>query len=123
MNDRFQLCVRRDFVHVMLDHGFEISLVSMRAMWDAVIPECDRHQLRKVLIEGEQASRAMSKLEAYEHGWLVAHCPLRGLRAAFCLLNYTPDQLSYLFTQVANGSFNTVGFFSDLELAIRWLNR
>ena len=123
MNGQFQLCIRGDFVHVQLDPGFEISLDSMRAMWSAIFPVCEKRQVPKVLIEGDRPTRAMTKFDAYEHGWLVAHSPLRGLRAAFCLQNYAPDQLSYLFTQVANGSFNTVGFFSDLELAMRWLNR
>ena len=60
-------------------------------------------------------------MDAFEHGKIVADFELRGLRAAFCLYDYEPDERSYLFTVVANASFNAVRFFSCLDEALHWL--
>lgn len=65
----------------------------------------------------------MTRHDAIKHGWIVANSSVRGLRVAFCLDEYLPDGLSYLFAQVASIRFNAVRFFSNLENAMRWLQR
>jgi len=120
-NNSFELAVRQDFVHVQLEPAFEISLNSMRRMWGAVLPVCEQHALRRVLVEGDRPTRSMRKIEAYEHGRLIAQLDLRGLRVAFCLHEYEADELSYVFTTVVSGSFNAARFFLRVEDAMAWL--
>ena len=120
-NAAFEITARSEFVHVELVPGFEISLDSMRGMWRDVPPICEQRNALRVLVEGNRPTRSMRKIEAFEHGRIVADLYLRGFRVAFCLYEYQPDQLSHLFTTVASGGFNSARFFSNLDESMRWL--
>lgn len=121
-NTDYTIVIRGELVHVQLAPAFVISLDSMRAMWQDVVLVCEASGIRRVLVEGDRPTRAMRKMDAYEHGWMVARLGVRGLRVAFCLHEYKPDHISFLFTVVASGGFSAARFFDDLEKAFRWLD-
>lgn len=108
-------------MHITLEPGFQISLVTMKRLWCGVIPTCEKHNARCVLIEGEGPTRAMRTTDAWEHGNLLADLMRRPLRIALCLYAYQPDELSHLFASIASGRLGAVKFFSDLEKSLKWL--
>lgn len=121
MTQNYTIRAREDFAHVELAPGFQISLETMQRLWSEVIPFCEQHDTHRVLIEGDRPTRAMRTIDAYDHGKFIAGLNGYALRIAFCLYDYEPDELSQVFTVIANSRINAVKFFSDLEQTFKWL--
>ncbi|MGD9603202.1 MAG: hypothetical protein AB7O21_16455 [Gammaproteobacteria bacterium] len=119
----FDITERQDHLHVELEPGFEMSLDAMSLLWCRVSTACERTGLTRILVEGEQPTREMRRLQVLAHGRMVAAMQPEGLRIAFCLVGYEPDFLTYFFTLVANGTTHLTRFFTDREVALAWLKR
>ena len=121
MKDHYTLYVRRYFLHIELAPEFEISLKTMQRLWAAVVPVCEQHNTRRVLIEADYPTRETQALDVYDHGKLIATLKSHVLRVGFCLYDYQPDDLSELINMISKLRTLTVRFFSDLDETLKWL--
>ncbi len=62
----------------------------------------------------------MNTMDAFQSATNLAESHL-GLSLAFCFYDYTPDEISRFFVNVAENRGARVKFFSNKSDALRWL--
>jgi len=120
-DSRFELRPSGDLIQVSLPPDFHITLSSMMALWKAVLELGHRTGIHRVLVEGRGFTREMRPIDAYRHGNYLAQLEAPGLRIAFCLYEFEPDVVSWMFTRTANAGASTVEYFRNLDDALRWV--
>ncbi len=110
-----------EFVHVAWSDRFAMSLLTLMPMWRDVLRFCRKRRLHRVLIEGRAPIRDMRPIDAFRHGCYLSTLEAPGLRIAFCLYEFEPDVVTWLFARTANEGPCSVEFFRELEPSLRWL--
>jgi hypothetical protein len=116
----FTLEPREGYLYMHLAPGFEATPESMARMWTAISESCRRHNLRRVLADGENVQRKLTPMESYDHAALAARL-MPGLTVACCFRGYQTDEQTEFFKTAAVNRGVRVEFFADLETALRWL--
>lgn len=116
----FTLEPREGYLYVHMSPGFEFTPDSMTRFWTSVSESCRRHNLRKVLADGENVQRKLTPMESYDHASLAARL-LPGLTVSCCFRGYKTDEQTEFFKTAAMNRGVRVEFFQDLDKALRWL--
>ncbi|HMM77783.1 MAG TPA: hypothetical protein PJ986_18920 [Gammaproteobacteria bacterium] len=110
-----------ELVHVAWPDRFAMSLQTLLPMWQEVLRYCRGRRLRRILVEGHAPTRDMRPIDAFQHGSYLAGIEVPGLRVAFCLYDFEPDVVTWLFARTANDGACTVEFFRELPASLRWV--
>ena len=116
----FTLEPREGYLYVHLTPGFEMTSASMARTWTAISDACKRHNLRRVLAEGENVKRKLSPMESFDHAGLASRL-MPGLTVACCFRGFVPDEQTGFFRTAAMNRGVRTEFFEDLDAALRWL--
>ncbi|MFZ1700649.1 MAG: hypothetical protein WBO10_00800 [Pyrinomonadaceae bacterium] len=117
--ENFDVEFRTDHVHVELAPEYEITAENQDEFWRRIKLFCDEHGSRRVLVEGYAPKGERKTAEIIDHGMRTATVP--NLWLAFSLVDFTPSDRSELFEAIAATCGVRVRFFSDREIALRWL--
>lgn len=117
----YALSQMHDLAHVAWPDRYTMSLQTLLPMWQDVLGFCDGRRLRRVLVEGHAPTRDMRPIDAFQHGAHLARIEAPGLRVAFCLYDFEPDVVTWLFARTANEGSCTVEFFRELPASLRWV--
>jgi hypothetical protein len=120
MSTDFKLTPHAEYIHVELAPDYEIKPDGTTQLTLALSDVCARQGQRRVLIEGRIARRQMGTMDSFGFGSLVGSM-LTGISLACCLYDYTPDQQTQFFKDVAQNRGVRVEFFRDRAAALRWL--
>ena len=120
-NSQYSVRQHHELVHVEWADGYRVTLQTMLQMWAEVIAFCRVRRLNRVLIEGHSPLRDMKPIDAFRHGNLLSALEPPGLRVAFCLYDFEPDVVTWLFSRTANDGATAVELFSDLPASLRWI--
>jgi hypothetical protein len=116
----FTLEPRETYLYLHLTPGFEATPESMARVWTAISEACRRHNLRRVLADGENVQRKLTPMESYDHASLAARL-MPGLTVACCFRGYKTDEQTEFFRNAAMNRGVQIEFFQDLDKALRWL--
>jgi hypothetical protein len=116
----FTLEPREGYLYMHLAPGFEATPESMARVWTAISEACRRHNLRRVLADGENVQRKLTPMESYDHASLAARL-MPGLTVACCFRGYKTDEQTEFFKTAAMNRGVQIEFFQDLDKALRWL--
>lgn len=116
----FTLEPRGRYLYVHLAPGFEMRPESMARFWTAISNTCREHNLRHVLVEGDNVQRRLTPMESFDHAGLAARL-LPGLSVACCFRGFVPDEQTEFFRTAAMNRGVRVEFVADLNAALRWL--
>jgi hypothetical protein len=114
------LKLHKDYLHVKLPQDYEVTPEAVQRQWEEIFDVCRKNNYRHVLIEGKISKRSLKTIDAYELAANLAHSGLI-LQLAFCFYDYTPDDISQFFVNVAQNRGAKVKFFSNKSDALRWL--
>ncbi|HON58244.1 MAG TPA: hypothetical protein PLT45_01785 [Smithella sp.] len=120
MSSDFSLQFNGQYIHVIHAPDYEISPESNERLFTALAKACKEFQCLKVLAEGPKQTRRMTSLDAYQSGDTVAS-KMPGLKMAVCIYEYTPDETTRFFKNVAYNRGATIEFFNDKKKALKWL--
>jgi hypothetical protein len=120
MSTDFKLTPHAEYIHVELAPDYEIKPDGTTQLTLALSDVCARQGQRRVLIEGRIARRQMGTMDSFGLGSLVGSM-LTGISLACCLYDYTPDQQTQFFKDVAQNRGVRVEFFRDRAAALHWL--
>ena len=115
----FSVQFRDDHVHIELSKGFKGDPEHREALWSVVRDACERHNSRRVLVEGYHSSGERNTADVIDAGQRTATVP--NLWLAFCLSDFQPNEQSELYERIAASRGVRVKFFSDTESALKWL--
>ena len=116
----FTLEPRDGYLYVHLRPGFEITLASMTALWNAMSDAGRERGLRHVLVEGDNVTRRLSTMESFDNAGIAGRL-MPGLIVAAVFRGYVPDQQTQFFQVAALNRGIRSEFFQDLNEALRWL--
>ena len=120
MSSGFRLEPREGYLYVNLDSGFEMTADSTSRVWIAICEACRERGLRRALAEGDNVTRRLTPMEAFDIAGLAARL-LPGLSIACVFRGYVPDAQSQFFRTAAMNGGVRMEFFQDLNSALRWL--
>ncbi len=89
--------------------------------WSEVRSACDRHDTRRVFVEGQVPSGERDTAQTIDAGQRTAAVP--NLWLVFRLEGFIPTDRSELFIVIASTSGVRVKFFSESERALNWLRK
>ncbi len=110
---------RGDHVHIELRKDLEVSSEQRNLRWNAIRRLCEKHNTRRVLVQGDLPEGIFQPSDVVDAGLKTAAVPKLWL--AFCLNDFRPDEQSELFETVAASRGIRVKFFSDPDSALKWL--
>ena len=99
---------------------YEISPESNDKLWKALDKACREYKCLKVFAEGASQKRRVTSLDAYKSGTQAAES-IPGLKLAICIYEYTPDETTEFFKNVAYNRGVRIEFFNDKQKALDWL--
>jgi hypothetical protein len=120
MSSGFTLEPRDGYLYVQLTPGFEMTPESLSRVWVALCEDCRERGLRRALAEGDNVTRRLTPMEAFDIASLAARL-LPGLSIACVFRGYTPDEQSEFFRTAAMNRGVRMEFFEDLNAALHWL--
>jgi len=116
----YTLKVRKNYLHVQLPNDYEITPEEIQRQWTEIFDVCKKNNCRRILFEGKTPKRSIKTMDAFQAAVSLADSGL-GLSISFCFYNYTPDDISRFFVNVAENRGVRVNFFSNKSDALRWL--
>jgi len=120
MSTKYTLKLRENYLHMKLPKGYEVTPEGVQREWKKIFDICKKNNCRLVLCEGKISKRSLKTIDAFQSAVSLADLNL-GLSLAFCFYDYTPDDLSHFFINVALNRGARVKFFSNKSDALRWL--
>jgi hypothetical protein len=120
MSSGYTLEPRDGYLYVQLTPGFEMTPESMNIVWVALCEACRERGLRRALVEGDNVTRRLTPMEAFDIASLAARL-LPGLSVACIFRGYIPDEQSEFFRTAAMNRGVRMEFFEDLNAALQWL--
>ncbi len=120
MNTDFSLKFNGSYIHIIHSPDYEISPESNEKLWHELSKACKKHKCLKVLAEGPTQRRNMTSMDAFQSGSQVSES-IPGLKMAVCIYEYTPDEQTRFFTNVAYNRGVRIEFFNDKQKALDWL--
>lgn len=120
MSTNFSLEFNGKYIHIIHAPDYEISPESNEKIWRELSQACKKYKCLKVFAEGAAQTRRVSSLDAYQSGLQAAES-IPGLAMAICIYDYTPDETTEFFKNVAFNRGATIEFFNDKQKALTWL--
>ncbi len=120
MSSDFSLEFKGKYIHIIHPPDYEISQESNKRLWMALAEACREYKCLKVLAEGSTQKRKVTSMDAYESGAQAAES-IPGLKLAICIYEYTPDETTEFFKNVAYNRGVRIEFFKDKKKALDWL--
>ena len=120
MSSDFSLEFKGKYIHIIHAPDYEISQESNKRLWMALAEACREYKCLKVLAEGSTQKRKVTSMDAYESGAQAAES-IPGLKLAICIYEYTPDETTEFFKNVAYNRGVRIEFFKDKKKALAWL--
>lgn len=120
MSADFSLEFNGKYIHIIHAPDYEISPESNDKMYKELSQACKKYKCRKVLAESSSQKRRISSMDAYQSG-VQASESIPGLTLAICIYDYTPDETTQFFKNVAYNRGAQIEFFSDKQKALDWL--
>ena len=117
----FNVQFRGDHVHVALGKDFKVQPEQMNEFWDEIGKLCDRHNTRRIFVEGFVPEGELDTTDVIDAGQRTATVPHSWL--AYHLKDFVPSAQSELYEVIAASRGVRVKFFSDTEHALMWLRR
>ena len=120
MSSGFTLEPRDGYLYVQLTPGFEMTPDTLTRIWVAICEACRERGLRRALAEGDNVTRRLTPMEAFDIADLASRL-LPGLSVACVFRGYVPDSQSEFFRTATMNRGVRMEFFQDLNSALRWL--
>jgi hypothetical protein len=120
MSSGFTLEPRDGYLYMHLTSGFEMTPESLTGVWVALCEACREGGLRRALAEGDNVTRRLTPMEAFDIASFAARL-LPGLSIACVFRGYAPDEQSEFFRTAAMNRGVRMEFFEDLNAALQWL--
>lgn len=120
MSTDFSLEFNGKYIHVIHAPDYEISPESNEKLWKELSSACQKHKCRKVFAEGQTQKRRVTSLDAFQSGSQASES-IPGLTLAICIYDYTPDETTEFFKNVAYNRGVRIDFFKDKKKALEWL--
>ena len=120
MSSDFSLEFNGKYIHIIHAPDYEISPESNEKLWKELAEACRKHKCRKVLAEGPTQKRKINSMDAFESGTKASES-IPGLMLAICINEYTPDETTKFFINVAYNRGVRIEFFNDKQKALAWL--
>ncbi len=121
MEKSYRIEVLDGYVRVTNTGAFQITPDAVRAQFDDLAEVCRQSGCHAVLITGPKPIREMKEMDAFDSGTYFADQGLYGLRIAYCLTDYRPDDLTRFFENVSNNRSTQIAFFPTCEEGLKWL--
>jgi hypothetical protein len=120
MSTNFSLEFNGKYIHIIHAPDYEISPESNDKLWKELAEACKKHKCLKVLAESASQKRKITSLDAYKSGSQASES-IPGLKFAICIYEYTTDETTEFFKNVAYNRGATIEFFDDKKKALAWL--
>jgi hypothetical protein len=120
MSTDFSLEFNGKYIHIIHAPDYEITPQSNDKLWAELALACKKHKCLKVLAEGHHQIRKINSMDAYQSGAQASEA-IPGLALAICIYEYTPDETTRFFTNVAFNRGASIEFFNDKKKALDWL--
>jgi hypothetical protein len=120
MSTDFSLEFNGKYIHIIHTPDYEISPESNDKMWKTLSEACRKYKCLKVFAEGPTKKRRLSSLDAFQSGSQASES-MPGLKLAICIYEYTPDETTEFFKNVAYNRGARIEFFNDKQKALAWL--
>lgn len=118
-DDGFGVHFRGDHIHVKIGKGFTVEPRQPDEFWSMIRGACEKHNSRRVLVEGYLPKGERKTEEVVAAGKRTAAVPKLWL--AFCFDDFKPTEQSELYETIAASQGVRVKFFPDTERALKWL--
>jgi len=120
MSSDFSLEFNGRYIHLIHAPDYEISPDSNNILWTELAKACRKHKCLKILTEGSNQRRRIASMDAYQSAAQAAES-IPGMTLAICIDNYTPDETTQFFKNVAYNRGARIEFFKDKKKALDWL--
>lgn len=115
----FGVQFRDDHVHVELSKNFKPEKGHRQEMWNVIGDACERHNTRRVLVEGILPTGERETSDVIDAGRKTATVPRLWL--AFAIPDFQPTAQTELYEVIAGSQGVRVKFFTNSERALSWL--
>jgi hypothetical protein len=120
MSTDFSLEFNGKYIHIIHAPDYEISPESNDKLWAELSQACRKHNCLKAFAEGPTQKRKLSSMDAFKSGSQASES-IPGLKLAICIYEYTPDETTEFFKNVAYNRGVRIEFFKDKKKALDWL--
>jgi len=120
MSSDFSIEFNGKYIHIIHAPDYEISPESNEKMWKELSQACKKYKCLKVFAEGQRQTRRVTSIDAFQSGSQAAEF-IPGMMLAICIYEYTPDETTQFFKNVAYNRGATIEFFNDRTKALAWL--
>jgi hypothetical protein len=120
MSHDFSIEFNGKYIHMIHAPNYEICPESNDKMWKELSQACKKYKCLKVFAEGPTQKRRITSLDAYNSGSQASES-IPGLKLAICIYEYTTDETTEFFKNVAYNRGARIEFFNDKKKALQWL--
>jgi len=117
----FGVQFRDDHVHVELSKNFKPEKGHRQELWNVIGDACERHDSRRVLVEGVLPEGERETSDVIDAGQKTATVP--HLWLAFAIPDFQPTAQTELYETIAASRGVRVKFFTNRERALNWLRQ
>lgn len=121
LDQGFGVQFRDDHIHIELGKDFKVDPSRREAFWNVIGTACEKHNSRRVLVEGLMPEGERETSDVIDAGQKTATVP--HLWLAFAIADFQPTEQSELYEVIAASRGVRVKFFTDRERALLWLRR
>ena len=115
----FRIQFRDDHIHVTLGDQFRLTPDIYREYWASLSEIAEKHNCRRVLVEGVAPRGEHSTNQIIEAGIRTSAIP--DLWMAYCLRDHEKNDGSELYQAIASSQSTHIKFFVDRDQALDWL--
>ena len=115
----FDIAFRDDHVHISVGPKYQINPQQREEFWGAIIAASEKHNSKRILIEGYRPKDALTTNDVIEAGKLASSRP--NIWIAFCLDKLFPAEQRELFEVVVASRCVRAKFFTNRQKALHWL--
>lgn len=119
LDEGYSVQFRDDHVHIELAENFEVDPEKRDALWNVIAGACERHETRRVLVEGVLPSGERETSDVIDAGKKTATVPKLWL--AFAVPGFQPTDQTELYIAIAASRGVRVKFFPEAVRALAWL--
>ena len=117
----FGVQFRDDHVHVELSKDFKPESGHRQELWNVIGDSCERHNTRRVLVEGFLPKGERETADVIDAGQKTATVP--HLWLAFAITDFQSTAQTELYETIAASRGVRVKFFTNRERALNWLRQ
>jgi hypothetical protein len=119
LDQGFGIQFRDDHVHIELSKDFKVNPGHREALWNVIREACERHDTRRVLVEGILPAGERDTADVVDAGKKTATVPRLWL--AFAIPDFQPTAQTELYEVIAASQGVRVKFFTNRDRALNWL--